>query len=287
MDYQEQSKKAAQKQSDTDMKQRVLTAIILAVIIISVLLFSHYSFVIRTAAVLLSILGVYEFLSAVKMIDKKIFASAALIASVGITLIPMPHYPYLLTVCYLLAVIVFAWMMGRMDKVQLDRPVGVFGIALIISLFFRSISELRMQDNGLYYLCAALLVCVITDTSALFIGRRWGKHKLAPRISPKKTIEGAVGGVICSVILMRLFGAAAEMIGIATNDIWFTLWILLASVTAQFGDLAFSVMKRIVGIKDYGRLLPGHGGILDRFDSYLFVIPLTMLFSGSKIGFFL
>ena len=71
MDYQEQSKKAAQKQSDTDMKQRVLTAIILAIIIISVLLFSHYSFVIRTAAVLLSILGVYEFLSAVKMIDKK------------------------------------------------------------------------------------------------------------------------------------------------------------------------------------------------------------------------
>ena len=99
-----------------------------------------------------------------------------------------------------------------------------------------------------------------------------GKHKLCPKLSPKKTVEGAVGGVIGALAFSLLFGHFFLEEG-HTFNIGFILMVLIGSVVSQLGDLSASAFKRQMGIKDYGKLIPGHGGILDRFDSVLFVAP--------------
>ena len=118
-----------------------------------------------------------------------------------------------------------------------------------------------------------------SDTFALFAGMLFGKHKLAPLVSPKKTIEGAVGGLVGGVIGMALMMFVGSWV---IHDAFMgprevLLFGILGSVVSQIGDLSFSVIKREFGVKDYGKLLPGHGGILDRFDSVTFVAPFVGL----------
>lgn len=123
--------------------------------------------------------------------------------------------------------------------------------------------------------------------AAYFVGKAFGTHKLAPTISPGKTVEGGLGGMICSVILMSLFAFLySNRTGTAIQYGRLLLYLLLASVIGQFGDLAMSTIKRTVGIKDFGKILPGHGGILDRFDSFLFAAPFAVIY-GNMTGCFL
>ena len=123
-----------------------------------------------------------------------------------------------------------------------------------------------------------LLAAWGADTCALFSGMLFGKHKLAPVVSPKKTVEGAVGGVVGGAVLVLI----AAVIMKRTLDLEMPLWsaVVLGAVGAvlgEIGDLSFSVIKRQTGIKDYGHIFPGHGGVLDRFDSVLFVAPFAEL----------
>ena len=109
------------------------------------------------------------------------------------------------------------------------------------------------------------------------MGTRFGKHKLAPIVSPHKTWEGSAGGTACAVILLAAAAWILRRSGIVSVRMpYLTVYLLIASCLSQLGDLTFSAIKRIAGIKDYGTLLPGHGGILDRFDSLVFVIPFTV-----------
>ena len=152
-------------------------------------------------------------------------------------------------------------------------------IGLIIPFFFKSMSSIRQMDNGVYLLGVAILVPVVTDIAAYFVGKNLGKHKLAPVISPKKTIEGSIGGVVYAMAIILLIAMLLQRFGVVSINLKVMIaYVLTASIVGQFGDLAMSSIKRIVGIKDYGKLLPGHGGILDRFDSMLFVMPFTYLF---------
>ena len=106
----------------------------------------------------------------------------------------------------------------------------------------------------------------------------FGKHKLIPEVSPKKTVEGAVGGIFGGIIFMVIYGLICSK-GFAKEINWITLTVLgmLGAVLSQFGDLAASWIKREFGIKDYGSLLPGHGGVLDRFDGWIYALPLIWL----------
>lgn len=114
-----------------------------------------------------------------------------------------------------------------------------------------------------------------TDSGAYFIGKATGKRKLWPEISPNKTVEGSLGGVVCALIVAILFGLFADM-----NATVLTLMAItvILSIFGQLGDLVQSAFKRHFNVKDSGNILPGHGGILDRFDSLLFVLPLLNLF---------
>src|SRR5699024_10021113 len=127
------------------------------------------------------------------------------------------------------------------------------------------------RSAGFIYLIYALLIVWVTDTGAYLFGRAFGKNKLWPRISPNKTIEGSVGGTLCAVLLAVFFSL---MNYLDTSMISLAIFTVILSIFGQMGDLVESALKRHFDVKDSGTILPGHGGILDRFDSFIFVLPL-------------
>ena len=139
--------------------------------------------------------------------------------------------------------------------------------------------RLRGMDGGKFYILVAFLLSMVADSGAYFVGRACGKHKLAPIVSPKKTVEGAVGGVVCNIVFLGLYTRLLnKCFGFTqVNYFYAAIYGVLGAVASIVGDLTLSVVKRQVGIKDYGNLIPGHGGILDRFDSTMLVAPLTEL----------
>lgn len=139
--------------------------------------------------------------------------------------------------------------------------------------------RLRGMDGGKFYILVAFLLSMVADSGAYFVGRACGKHKLAPIVSPKKTVEGAVGGVVCNIVFLCLYMLLLnKCFGFTqVNYFYAAIYGVLGAVASIVGDLTLSVVKRQVGIKDYGNLIPGHGGILDRFDSTMLVAPLTEL----------
>jgi len=129
------------------------------------------------------------------------------------------------------------------------------------------------------FLVITMLITSMTDIFAYLIGRKHGKHKIAPLISPNKTLEGAIGGSVMSLIISFIITSIfIKPVGGGESFIWF-IFILTASFLGQIGDLLMSGVKRVTEIKDFGRILPGHGGILDRMDSFLLVVPYALLWA--------
>ena len=157
---------------------------------------------------------------------------------------------------------------------------GIFG-GLLFPLMLSCLLRLRMGELGQVMVWLPLAISFGSDTFALFAGMAFGRHKLAPHVSPKKTVEGGVGGLLGGVLGMMLLHAVGSWILGSSFLSWGQILALglLGSVIDQIGDLSFSVIKREFGVKDYGKLLPGHGGVLDRFDSVTFVAPFAYLLS--------
>ena len=157
---------------------------------------------------------------------------------------------------------------------------GIFG-GIIFPLMLSCLLRLRMGDHGTVMVWLPLAISFGSDTFALFAGMACGKHKLAPHVSPKKTVEGSIGGMFFCGLSCSAFGAVtASLIG---NKVGIILVLrmfavgIIVSVISQLGDLIASVIKRKYGIKDYGKIFPGHGGVLDRFDSVLATSPIILI----------
>lgn len=164
--------------------------------------------------------------------------------------------PYIANVATTILGFLIAWMPCHVCLVrQLGPEVSLFGISF---------------KQGLYFLLFIFFVILLTDIAAYFFGIKFGKHKLCPVISPKKTIEGAVAGGFFAVITGLLIG---KLIGISLYHSF--VLAVIVTVMAQLGDLSESLIKRDAGVKDSGNSLPGHGGFLDRADSYLFSVPVA------------
>lgn len=134
----------------------------------------------------------------------------------------------------------------------------------------------RQLENGIYLVWMIFISSWISDTCAYLVGVMIGKHKLAPVLSPKKSIEGSVGGIAGAALVGAVFGAYMDhVLGQGNFVVILTIVGGVGSVISQVGDLAASAIKRNHGIKDYGKLIPGHGGIMDRFDSVIFTAPIT------------
>ena len=131
--------------------------------------------------------------------------------------------------------------------------------------------------SGLSVLLMVFVVAGASDSFAYFAGMFLGKQKLAPQLSPKKTIEGSAGGFIGTIACMLIYGLIMSLNGYTVNYVIIAIYGYLGSLVGQLGDLSFSAIKRLHDVKDYSNLIPGHGGILDRFDSMLFIAPLIEL----------
>ncbi len=189
-----------------------------------------------------------------------------------------PLSEYLFPLVFLCVVAVFfAWLL-QYGKVSLVMALTSLFAGVLIPLMFSLIVRIRGAEYGEFWILFPLAAAWMTDTGAYFTGFLFGRHKLCEKISPKKTVEGAIGGVIVCIISLFVFAEVMKnTTGASMNYVLLAVGALVLSVIAQVGDLSFSIIKREYNIKDYGNLMPGHGGALDRFDSTIFTIPLTYI----------
>ena len=259
------------------MGQRIMVAVIFVPLIILMLFFAP-SWVLPVVVSGLAMIALHEVLWSTGFVkNPKISGLAIVLAG----LIPFWVFvgermlPALVTL-FLYVVLLFAVAMKSHYTVTMEKMGGSFFLSIVIPYFLSTFIRIREMPDWRYYILLPFVVAWLSDAFALFAGMAFGKHKLAPELSPKKTVEGAVGGVAGSVaatliygfVMSACFGAAAVRYGLLI------LYALLGAVVAQFGDLAFSYIKRQYDIKDYGTIFPGHGGVLDRFDSVIFCAPL-------------
>ncbi len=174
-------------------------------------------------------------------------------------------------------IVMFGEMMASHVKLRFENIAYCFVAGLLIPYLFSSIVRIHGGQNGTgrYLVAIPFVVAFLSDTGAYFVGKFFGHNKLAPVISPKKTIEGVIGGVISAIVGMLLYTLVMDLAFSFDGHYGYAIiYGLIGSLAGVFGDLCFSVIKRQTGIKDYGNLIPGHGGVLDRFDSMMVVGPL-------------
>lgn len=177
---------------------------------------------------------------------------------------------------YVMLLMIFSVIFNKTVKFS-DVTGSLFALFYGV-VFLAHISLIRGMENGRILIFLPLLGAWMPDTFAYFSGLLFGKHKLIPSVSPKKTVEGAIGAVIGCVLMFLVFGFIAEKLSFNINYVNLIILSVISSVLAQFGDLSASIIKRNFGIKDFGNLIPGHGGILDRIDSLIFIAPLCYYF---------
>lgn len=268
------------------LKMRIITGAGICAAICITVAFSHVTWFLKTVVAYLCLQSIFELYRATGAKEKRALYRITCLAAVAVCYLDIPHYETVVSLIFVVAVAVFIYMLVNIKRIQSIQPAMSVVIACFIVCFYKAMVTIRGEEHGFYILTSAILLCSVTDIASYFVGRGIGKHKMAPVVSPNKTVEGGIGGVVCSTAFFLLLAFVLDKIGLVS--VYYgklTIYVVLASLVAEFGDLALSCIKRIVGIKDYGALLPGHGGILDRFDSLLFVLPFTCLFC-SSVGFF-
>ena len=166
---------------------------------------------------------------------------------------------------------------GKQQILGFGDVAAVFISVTYVTVSFTSMALTRYMTNGVYIFALVFIAAWMCDIFAYFTGRMFGKHKLAPHLSPKKTVEGSIGGVAFAIIGCMLYGFVVEtVIGLNASYLVLAALGFVLSMISQIGDLWASLIKREHGIKDYSSMLPGHGGVMDRFDSILAISTVLM-----------
>ena len=262
------------------MKTRIISAIVMCAIVIPIIVIGGLPF--KILGVVLAIASMYEIIKA-REGNSKIpfsirFISYVLIASFVYLGTDVYSVRYELIYKILIAVFLLYFIpvvfINNTEKYSITDALYVLGATIFLGVSFNSF--ILISNTGTEYIIYLLLITVITDTFAYFTGYFIGKHKLCEKISPKKTIEGAVGGSLLGTVIPSLF--YLYIINPDKNILLVVGITFVLSVVGQIGDLFFSSIKRHYGIKDFSNLIPGHGGILDRLDSIIFVVITFVLF---------
>ena len=262
------------------MKSRLIVAAIgIPLLLVVLCVLPPFATAILFAAV--CCIGVHELFHVMGLGERKAAMALCMAAAVliqGVVLL----LPFSLILFLFLPFILILFLLWVAYYEQ-DKPFGVEGLAgavfsgLLVPLGLAAMTALRNGENGRLLVLAPLFVTFTGDSGAYFVGRAMGKHKMSPRTSPNKTVEGLFGGLIIATLGMVIYGLLLRAFGIE-GSLWkLAVTGLLCGCCAQLGDLAFSLIKRQYGAKDYGRLLPGHGGAYDRFDSTSFTAPAVLL----------
>lgn len=266
------------------MKTRILSGIV--IVIVALVCFILGGSILCAASLILSIIGLYEFYKAVGVLTEgKKINSISLVGYLGCVGIYAVEYflPgelfWLLFVILLVLLAVLAVYVLTYPKYESNHAVYSFFGFCYMPVLFSFIFMTRNLDDGIYLVWLIFIASSVCDTFAYFTGMAFGEHKLAPVLSPKKSIEGAVGG---TVFATAIGGAYAYFIkGYLSSDknvvVAFIVISVIGAIVSQIGDLAASAFKRNFEIKDYGKIIPGHGGIMDRVDSMLFAGPMVYI----------
>lgn len=260
--------------------KRTISSIVGIILLAGVMLAGDYAFTIAIA--LIALIGMFEMFKALENLEIRpvkvlgylwcLSIPCFMIAfirninvSTGWTLIGL-----FITIC-----ILFVYYIFRFNKVSTNDITGTVFSVFYIVFTFLCLGFLRLIPSGNILIWIAFIGAWATDSFAYLAGIAFGKKKILPDVSPKKSLEGSVGGILGCIIIMNIFGIIFKN-HISFSPLVFTLLGLLCGIFSQIGDWAMSALKRKAGIKDFGKIMPGHGGILDRFDSILFIAPMIL-----------
>ena len=272
------------------MKQRILVAVVGIPALLGVLCFAP-DWATMALIMGLCIVGSHELLAAALPPEKtrRWWGLAAALSAFTVAEVYFRHERFAGTpiqglmpwLTAALVIVVFLCMVleyGKKEELDFTALCAVLTAGIAIPLALSCLLRLRMLEHGAGLVLIPLVAAFMSDAMALFGGMMFGRTKLAPLVSPKKTREGAVSGLVggmVGMILFRIFFFLCTEVPLHIG--WCVLLGLVGAVLGQLGDLSFSCIKRQYGIKDYGRLLPGHGGVLDRFDSVIFAAPVIWM----------
>lgn len=268
------------------MKIRVISSLIGLVVLILILMLFN-TIVLNIAVSLISLIAVFELLFATGCYKHRIFFFLSMTFSAFVPFFSVRFIAEnLVLICYVYVLAVLMLLLKTHDRLHVEQvAVGVM-CSLLVPFSLTTLVYQRDSHGitlGIFYVLISLGSAWLSDTGAYFAGRAFGRRKLAPNISPKKTVEGAIGGAVfaaCSMLLVAwLYSLLAKWAGYAIDVHYLKLLCIMPLLTAVsiVGDLSASVIKRQFGVKDFGSIMPGHGGVMDRFDSALTVAPLVYL----------
>lgn len=264
------------------MRDRITSAVTIIFFFAAIVLFNNsFPMALNLAIALISVLSVYEIISALGLSKNYILLVPSIVFSAVLPFIEQQFYidaSYFIYTAVMFAALIFY------HKYVTFRELGViYSMALLIPTALQTVVQIRSLggSHGMFYVIIAISSAWIADTGAFFAGSLFGKHKLCPNISPKKTVEGVFGGFILNIAAMILFGYLFSVVYYKhTVSISYPTLLLIgvfSTVMSILGDLSFSLIKRSCHIKDFSEMIPGHGGMLDRFDSVIFTAPFVYL----------
>ena len=277
------------------MKTRVITAVVgLAVLAVVLAFFDTIVFDFALSAICL--LAIHEVFSAMGFGKKQWYLYAAAVPFTLLVMLTSSQSvrALILPFCFLLVLFLNVCQIAHVQTLDFGKLSGYVYFSGVIVFCFYSLIHLKRclpfaqyRYDAIYFILLILCSAWGGDTAAYFAGRAFGKHKLAPIVSPHKTVEGAIGGIFGSVLagvvltlVYSFLSASHNVITIQVQPRHYAILVVMgaiASVLGILGDLFASSVKRQVGIKDYGTIFPGHGGILDRFDSVMFIAPFVSI----------
>ena len=260
------------------MKTRIIAAAVLIPVLLVLVLAAPKMISAVVFAALLAI-GSYELLYRTHLVKHSrlvVYSSVMAFAVVMWSYAGAVH-AWLLIGLLLYTLILFAEMMIDHVKVRIEMIALCYVAGAVVPFLLSSLIRILGMTTGRYVVLIPFAIAFLSDGGAYFAGLKFGKHKLAPVVSPNKTIEGALGGLIAAMLGMVIYALVLDLAfpQFRVNYGMAILYGLVGSLVGVFGDLCFSIIKRQTGIKDYGNLIPGHGGVLDRFDSMMMVAPLV------------
>lgn len=250
------------------MNNRYIGAIVLSPFVIFLFL---GGVVLKYIVLILALGGMYELYKVSKAngINPITYAGYGLCIAYYIVLGKNTTFEFIFLLTIIALLILFCIPVFDTKYNYIDIAITILSF-LYIPVFFSFIVLVENMNYGNYLVWLIFISAWVCDTSAYYAGKFFGKHKLCPKVSPKKTIEGSIGGLLGSAVVCGIFGVFLISKGVSIPVFHFILIGLISGAVSQFGDLTASSIKRHAGVKDYSNLIPGHGGILDRFDSILF-----------------
>lgn len=266
------------------MKTRVLVAVIGIPLLVLVIFFAPV-WCVSVVVGVIAALSAWELLSCTAQDTPYIMRAASCVfAFAMVVLTPFCDaeklYPAMLFCVFASAFIFLMLSFGAEIPLRLEAVIMCVVAGGVLPVMLSAIVRLAMLENGAVLAFIPFIVAFSSDSGGYFGGYLFGKHKLAPRLSPNKTIEGSAAGFICATVLMLVYGFILKTAGFSVNFAVVAVYGFLGSLACQLGDLSFSAIKRLCAIKDYGSLIPGHGGMLDRFDSMFWTAALIELLIG-------